>query len=85
MKFNNINVLKDSRVNGYSISTVVTIAEYLDWFIEYGLPNKLEDQRPVLILNTNFLRQTQRLKKKFLHRVSPELIKSTGSLNKAGF
>ena len=48
MKFNNINVLKDSRVNGYSISTVVTITEYLDWFVEYGLPNKLEDQRPVM-------------------------------------
>lgn len=48
MKFTNINVLKDSRVNGYSISTVVTIAEYLDWFVEYGLPNKLEDQRPVM-------------------------------------
>ena len=48
MKFNNINVLKDSRVNGYSISTVVTIAEYLGWFVEYGLPNKLEDQRPVM-------------------------------------
>lgn len=48
MKYNNINVLKDSRVNGYSISTVVTITEYLDWFIRYGLPNKLEDQRPVM-------------------------------------
>lgn len=48
MKFNNINVLKDSRVNGYSISTVVTITEYLDWFVEYGFPNKLEDQRPVM-------------------------------------
>ena len=48
MKFNNINVLKDLRVNGYSISTVVTIAEYLGWFVEYGLPNKLEDQRPVM-------------------------------------
>lgn len=48
MKFNNINVLRDLRVNGYSISTVVTMAEYLEWFVEYGIPNKLEDQRPVL-------------------------------------
>lgn len=56
------------------------------WQLRWELKrHKLEDQRPVLILNTNFLRQTQRLKKKFLHRVSPELVKSTGSLNKAGF
>lgn len=48
IQFNNINVLKDLRVNGFSISTVITIAEYLQWFIEFGLPNKLDEQRPVM-------------------------------------
>lgn len=40
--------LYDRRINGLSISATTTVADYINWFQEFGRKNTLEDQRPVL-------------------------------------
>lgn len=41
-------LLKDSRINGLSLSGTVSVKDYLSWYIEFGKDNKLDEQRPVL-------------------------------------
>ena len=48
MNLSNINLLKDHRINGLSVSAIVTTGEYLQWFNDYGEHNKLDEQRPQL-------------------------------------
>ena len=48
MNFKNLNKQIDHRINGLSISATISIKEYIDWFLNYGLKNKLDDQRPVM-------------------------------------
>lgn len=48
MHFSNINILRDRRINGLSVSAIVTIGDYLTWFNDYGEQNKLDEQRPQL-------------------------------------
>lgn len=48
MELSNIQLLRDRRTNGLSVSAVTTIGEYLNWYKEQGEANKLPEQRPVL-------------------------------------
>ena len=58
MDFNISNTIIDSRINGLSVSATIKIGDYLDWFLNYGLANKLEDQRPVMKSRTaNMIRK----------------------------
>lgn len=58
MNFNNLNIIVDRRINGLSISATITIGDYMTWFLNHGLANKLEDQRPVMKSRTaNMIRK----------------------------
>lgn len=58
MDFNISNKIIDSRINGWSISATMKIGDYLEWFNNFGLANKLEDQRPVVKTRTaNMIRR----------------------------
>ncbi|OYP53178.1 hypothetical protein [Segatella bryantii] len=58
MNFNNLNIIVDRRINGLSISATITIGDYMNWFLDHGLANKLEDQRPVMKSRTaNMIRK----------------------------
>ena len=48
MNLKNIYIMHDRRIGGLSISAMVTIGEYLNWFNTYGEENKLNEQRPQL-------------------------------------
>lgn len=48
MNLSNIICLKDSRINCLSISVTTSIGEYVSWFTENGIENKLEEQRSIL-------------------------------------
>lgn len=48
MNLNNLNIILDHRVNGLSISATTTVADYLEWFNQFGMDNKLDEQRPVM-------------------------------------
>lgn len=58
MNLNNINLLRDTRIGGLSISAFTTIGEYVMWYQEHGIENKLNEQRPVLnTRSANMIRQ----------------------------
>ena len=48
MKLSNINLLRDRRINGLSVSAIVAQGDYMQWFNDYGEHNKLDEQRPQL-------------------------------------
>lgn len=48
MNLNLLNIIPDNRVNGLSISVTTSVAEYIQWFSQYGMDNKLDEQRPVM-------------------------------------
>lgn len=48
MNLSNINLLRDHRIDGLSVSAIVTTGEYMQWFNNYGEHNKLDEQRPQL-------------------------------------
>ena len=48
MNLSNINLLRDHRIDGLSVSAIVSTGEYMHWFDNYGEHNKLDEQRPQL-------------------------------------
>lgn len=48
MVLSNINLLRDRRINGLSVSAIVATGDYMQWFNDYGEHNKLDEQRPQL-------------------------------------
>lgn len=48
MDFKILNTITDYRIKGVSVYAIVKVGVYIDWFLTYGLQNKLEDQRPVM-------------------------------------
>lgn len=58
MNLNSIYLLRDTRIEGLSISALTTIGEYVAWFNHYGKENKLDEQRPQLnTRSANMIRQ----------------------------
>lgn len=58
MQLDKIFLLRDTRIGGLSISAVTTIGDYVHWYRQYGLENKLDEQRPTIhTRSTNMIRQ----------------------------
>lgn len=58
MQLDKIFLLRDTRIGGLSISAVTTIGNYVQWYKQYGLENKLDEQRPTLhTRSANMIRQ----------------------------
>lgn len=48
MNLKDIFLLRDTRINGLSISVTTTIGDYVEWYQNFGAKNKLDEQRPLL-------------------------------------
>lgn len=48
MNLTNVYLMRDKRINGLSVSAMVSIGDYMAWFNTYGEENKLDEQRPQL-------------------------------------
>lgn len=46
MNLTNVYLMRDKRINGLSVSAMVSIGDYMAWFNTYGEENKLDEQRP---------------------------------------